>query len=106
MLDNSSDYHGEKHASQPILAASTDRKSGAVARHIGVKSVRRISANAGDAPGTMPNLMGYEAASAVRILEQRGVNVRLSGAGYVVAQSVDPSAPLRRGQTVRLTLKI
>lgn len=106
MLDNSSDFHGEKHASKPILAASTDRKSGAVARHAGVKSVCRISANAGDAPGAMPNLMGYEAASAVRILEQRGVNVRLSGAGYVVSQSVAPSAPLRRGQTVRLTLKI
>ena len=39
-------------------------------------------------------------------MEQRGINVRISGTGYVCSQSIPVNTPLRRGQTLVLRLKI
>ncbi|MDE7343220.1 MAG: PASTA domain-containing protein, partial [Muribaculaceae bacterium] len=39
-------------------------------------------------------------------LEQQGVNVRVQGAGRVVAQSIPPGAQLAQGSVITLTLKI
>ncbi|MDE5902265.1 MAG: PASTA domain-containing protein, partial [Muribaculaceae bacterium] len=54
----------------------------------------------------MPNVMGYDAPSAIRILEQQGVNVRIRGAGRVVSQSIPPGAALNKGTVVTLFLKV
>ena len=72
----------------------------------GARSVRRLKANDVSDMGRMPNLIGYDAASAIRIMEQRGINVRISGTGYVRSQSIPVDTPLRRGQTLVLRLKI
>lgn len=105
MLNNSSNYTDNPTTGdrRPLVAASTGSAAG-VARIAGTHGVRRMVGNYGANPHLMPKLIGYDASSAVRILESRGINVRLQGAGYVTAQSVAPDTPLRRGQTVRLKL--
>lgn len=105
MLHNSSDYTENRQENRPVLAASTQDRSSKLARVTGAQNMRRIKG--GDLTGGgMPNLTGYDAQTAIRILEQRGINAHIHGSGYVVAQSVAPGTPVRRGQTVRLTLRI
>lgn len=106
MLDNSSKYNTEMSSSKPRLAASSTNSSGRIANHVGAQSVLRIKSENTTPNGMMPNLTGYDAPSAVRILEKQGINVRLSGSGYVASQSIPAGTPLKRGQTVQLGLKI
>ncbi len=54
----------------------------------------------------MPNVMGFDAPTAVKILEEQGVNVRLQGSGRVVSQSLPPGSELRKGAVVTLSLKV
>ena len=58
------------------------------------------------AADTVPSVIGYDAPSALRILEQRGLNVRISGTGHVVGQSLPPGTPLKKGETIILRLRI
>lgn len=106
MLDNCSDFQGVTNGEKPLIAASSTNSSGNLAYATGTNSIKRLRSHAIENTDIMPDLSGYDAPSAVRILEQRGINVRLSGSGYVVTQSVEPGKTLRRGQTVRLSLKI
>ena len=106
MLNNASDYTMEKCQSKPVIAASSFDNSNRIAGMTGSRSVRRLKANDISDTGKMPNLIGYDAASAIRILEQRGINVRISGTGYVCSQSIPVDTPLRRGQTLVLRLRI
>ncbi|XOD67536.1 MAG: penicillin-binding protein [Flavobacteriales bacterium Tduv] len=53
----------------------------------------------------MPNLMGFPGKEAIPILENIGVIVQYQGLGKVLTQSIPAGAPLRRGQTVSLTLE-
>ena len=106
MLNNASDYAIEKCQSKPVIAASSFDNSNRIAGMTGSRSVRRLKANDVSDTGRMPNLIGYDAASAIRIMEQRGINVRISGTGYVCSQSIPVDTPLRRGQTLVLRLKI
>lgn len=107
MLDNASSYSEERRDSRPVLSASTVNNSSKIAAATGSTSMRRLQGQAhnGDRT-TMPNLAGYDAPSAVRILEQRGINARIQGSGHVVGQSVAPGQPVRKGQIVKLTLRI
>ena len=57
-------------------------------------------------PGCVPDLRGYDPKTAVATLEKLGLNVKLSGAGYVAEQSVPPGTPVARGASVILKLKI
>lgn len=106
MLRNSSEYDKERSGSAPLVAASSVNNTNQLARVTGAASVRRIRANANPDNGLMPDLAGYDASSAIRIMEQRGINVRLRGSGYVVSQSIPVDTPLKRGQTVTLKLRI
>lgn len=106
MLHNASDYAIEKRQSKPVIAASSHDNTSRIANMTGARSVRRLKANDVSDMGRMPNLIGYDAASAIRIMEQRGINVRISGTGYVRSQSIPVDTPLRRGQTLVLRLKI
>ena len=106
MLGNSSDYAEERHTDTPVLSGSTHKESASLARAAGVSSVKRLQAR-DDAPeAVMPNLTGFDAPSAVRLLEKRGINARISGAGYVYSQSIPPGTQLKRGSTVKLSLRI
>ena len=53
---------------------------------------------------TVPNVKGMSAKDAVYLIEKTGMEVRLVGAGAVVAQSIEPGAKVRNGVVI-LTLK-
>ena len=58
-----------------------------------------------DSPaGTVPNLTGMSARDAVRRLGRLGVDVRLSGDGFVVSQNPPAGAPIEPGSVSRLVL--
>lgn len=105
MLRNASTYTSERIDDAPVLSASVRPVGSRLAANIGNKRVKRVRAASPAAPGTMPDLKGYDAPSAVKILEERGIDVRLSGSGHVTGQSVAPGAPIRRGDKVKLILR-
>lgn len=109
MLDNSSTYTDSRTESAPVLAASMKGGAGSVAKKTGAKSVKTIKTENprhNISVKAMPNVMGFDASAAVKILEEQGVNVRLAGTGRVVAQSIPPGTALKKGSTIRLTLGI
>lgn len=54
--------------------------------------------------GLMPNVKGYGLRDAIYRLEKMRLNVRVSGRGRVVSQSVKPGDPVRPGNVVKLVL--
>ena len=54
--------------------------------------------------GVTPDVTGMGAKDAVYVLEHCGLNVRLSGRGQVVSQSVTPGSPVVKGQVVSIVL--
>jgi membrane peptidoglycan carboxypeptidase len=54
--------------------------------------------------GFMPDLRGLSAREALRVLSQIGMTSRMSGDGFVVAQTPEPGAPLVRGDACALRL--
>ena len=53
----------------------------------------------------VPSVIGMGARDAVYLMEKRGLKVTLSGRGRVVAQSLTPGEPFRRGNVCSLELK-
>ena len=53
----------------------------------------------------LPNVRGMGAKDAVYLMETYGLKVRLAGVGKVVSQSIAAGSYVRRGQTIKLTLK-
>lgn len=109
LLDNSSSYTEKKSSNAPIVYAAHGQSASKIAKAVKASSVKNIKTEDPKNNITikaMPDLRGFDAASAIRLLEQHGVNVRLNGSGRVVSQSIDPGASLRRGSTVTLSLKI
>jgi len=54
--------------------------------------------------GTVPNVKGMGATSAVFLLESAGLHVKITGIGRVKKQSINPGSKFKPGQTVFLTL--
>ena len=54
----------------------------------------------------VPNVIGYDAPSAVKILESRGLSVQLKGTGRVVWQSLPKGAAAKPGGKITLNLKV
>lgn len=108
MLDNASTFTEKRVDDTPILAGSR-RSTTKAARTVGASRVKTIKT---DDPShnisqrAMPNVMGYDAPTALRILEEQGVNVRILGSGRVVSQSIPPGAQLKRGAVITLTMRV
>ncbi|HKI90350.1 MAG TPA: penicillin-binding transpeptidase domain-containing protein, partial [Draconibacterium sp.] len=54
--------------------------------------------------GAVPDVSGMSVSDAVFILENSGLQVKISGVGKVKKQSLSPGIKFRRGQTIYLTL--
>ena len=106
MLNNASTYTDNKAVSMPVIAASLTGDYNKIAQALGAAGVKRIKAEAPQGNTTVPNVVGYDARSAVKLLEERGLNVRISGSGSVRAQSLPAGSEFRRGDRITLTLKI
>lgn len=107
MLNNNNNYASDSGNSSPVVDAST-KSVKKLAQTLGVGKVKKVKVQPADGNGgqLMPNLRGYDATSAISILERSGMKVILKGAGRVVAQSLDAGAQMRPGGEVILTLKI
>lgn len=53
----------------------------------------------------VPDVVGMTAKDAVYLIENKGMNVRLIGAGKIVKQSVQPGSQVFRGGLIELTLR-
>lgn len=108
MLNNSSTFTGQRTESVPVFAASEKVSPKEVNKSLGVARAKKIKPNAegnGDR-STIPNVLGYDAPTAIKILEARGVNVTLKGSGRVVSQSLSHGTPIKGGEKIVLNLKI
>lgn len=103
MLNNVSTYTATRCDSKPVVMASGKDDYAGVAKAVGSKSVARIP-YAPQGAG-IPDVKGYDARSAVRTLEGKGLNVSLTGSGKVVAQVPAAGSRYRRGEKVKLTLR-
>lgn len=92
-------------AGKPTLAASTSHPAEKTAATLRC-AVKTVSPKSAAPEGKVPDVTGYDLRSAIRILEDRGLNVDIAGAGRVIHQSIAPGSPIKRGQRIRLTLKV
>lgn len=108
MLDNSSNYTANAKSSAPVFFNSDKRNVNSLASALGVGKVNGFVnkyTNRNDGT-TLPDLAGYDAPSAVRILEQKGWDVIVEGSGYVATSVPAPGTAMRKGDVVRLKLRI
>lgn len=73
---------------------------------VGVKTAKRMRTPAATEKGCVPNVIGLSAKEAVALLENLGLSVKLTGAGYVAAQNVESGTPLTQVQEIQLTLSL
>ena len=55
-------------------------------------------------PGTVPNVVGLSLREAIVAIEERGYELKYKGTGAVVSQTPPAGQPLKKGQTIELTL--
>lgn len=104
MLDNSSSFTDKRADSQPLIVAGEGFDTNGLRASLGISGGRRVKApESGDG---IPNVVGYESPTALRVLETKGLRVILRGQGRVVSQSPAAGTPYKKGQQVNLYLKI
>lgn len=106
MLDNKSTYTDHRNSGVPVYMASEKFEPKDIDSHLGIASHKRVKAPAVTPAGTVPDVRGLDAPTAVMILEQRGIDVALRGSGRVVSQSLPVGSEIQPGSTITLSLKI
>lgn len=89
----------------PLVAAATSADAKRLGRALGT-SVRKVKTAPTVGRATVPDVKGFDMASAVKTLEERGLNVALRGAGRVTSQSLEPGQPIKQGMKIILNCKI
>ena len=90
---------------RPTIAASTRNDGENIANTLG-HPVKKVAAKNDCPAGKVPDVTGYDLRSAIKLLESRGLNVAVQGAGRVTRQSLQPGSKAIRGQKITLTLAI
>ena len=106
MLNNKSTYTDKKNTEAPLYMASEKFNPSEVDSHLGISRHKRVKSPALTPAGTIPDVRGLDAPTAIKMLEQRGVDVALKGTGRVVAQSLPVGEPIKPGTVITLSLKI
>lgn len=105
MLGDTPDYQAQSVASTPVLSNGDSKAMIGLQQQLNVRAQRLAAPLPGRQPaGRIPDVRGYDARSALRELEMRGVQVVIRGAGTVRQQSIAPGTPIRPRQTIYLTL--
>lgn len=89
----------------PLVAASNGSEPQSIASTLG-RPVKKVSSKATAPADKVPDVTGMDVRSAITLLEKRGLNVTVRGAGRVVGQSLAPGSHARRGGKIILTLKV
>ncbi|MDE6578476.1 MAG: PASTA domain-containing protein [Muribaculaceae bacterium] len=108
MLNNASTYTNERSSSVPVIAASSKVSANELSKALGINKAKRVKGNAdGDNNHSLiPNVIGYDAPTAVKILERRGVDVIIRGSGRVVSQSIAQGTKVSPGTKIILSLRV
>ena len=106
MLDNKSTYTDHRSGSVPVYMASEKFEPASVDSRLGIKSHQRVRIPDLSPTGTVPDVRGLDAPTAVKLLEQRGIEVALKGTGRVVSQSLPGGSEITPGSSITLSLRI
>lgn len=106
MLNNSSVYNECRSETSPVLAASSKCDTKNLTGAIGAKNVKRVKGATPLGNKSVPNVLGYDAPTAIKILEERGINVHITGSGRVTSQSLAAGSIIKRGQKITLNLSV
>ncbi len=106
MLNNSSTFTSEKNPSAPVFAASDKYHPSDVTPSLNITQSKKLKTEDATNNGLVPNVVGYDAPTAIKLLESRGLNVRISGNGRVVSQSLPKGSSFKPGQQITLSLRI
>lgn len=106
LLNNTSTFTSKKVDSTPVLAASDKCAPADLSSSLGISKMKAVKTDEVADNRLVPNVIGYDAPTAVKLLESRGLNVRLSGAGRVVSQSLPKGTEAKPGQQITLRLRI
>lgn len=106
MLNNSSTFTAERNESAPVFVASDKCSPSDLSSQLRITKMKKVQTEGSADNGVVPNVVGYDAPTAVKMLESRGLNVRLSGSGRVVSQSLPKGAAVKPGQKITLSLRI
>ncbi len=106
MLNNASSYAAERKGTLPVIRGDVKSDPNVVAAALGVKNMRHLKVDRKKLADKVPDVKGYDAPSAVKLLEESGLNVRIVGSGHVVSQSIAAGSQVQRGGTIYLKLQI
>ena len=106
LLNNKSTYTDKKTESVPVYMASEKFQPSEINSQLGISSHKRVKSPESFPIGVVPDVCGLDAPTAVKMLEQRGIDVSLRGKGRVVAQSIPMGSEIKPGTTITLSLKI
>ena len=106
MLNNKSTYTEKKNENAPVYAASEKFVPAEIDGHLGIRKHKKVKNPETYADGLVPDVRGYDAPTAIKMLEERGIDVELQGTGRVVSQSIAAGNEIKPGTTVTLRLRI
>ncbi|MDE6379710.1 MAG: PASTA domain-containing protein, partial [Muribaculaceae bacterium] len=90
---------------RPTVSATTSHDTEKIATAIG-HPIKKLTPKKEYPSGKVPDVTGFDLRSAIRLLESRGLNVNVEGAGRVTRQSIPAGSQVNRGQKIILTLGI
>ena len=117
LLGNSPTYLGKadkdgkqlvKNNTQPTFFASVGKQLLSNVRKglmLGDSKVKVMKSPEHQEKGRVPNVCNLNVRDAIRELEQAGLAVRFSGAGFVATQSIKPGTEIRQGEIINLSLR-
>lgn len=107
MLDNASHFDNQTSGVNPVVTPSQYANNKVLKEELGIHTLLTTKKPAPlKSAKAVPDVRGYDAPTAIRILEKLGLNVQIEGAGRVVAQSIPEGAQFRRGDNIKLNLQI
>lgn len=106
MLDNKSTYTDKHSSSVPVFMASEKYEASDLREGLGIARNKRVKSPEESPLSQVPDVRGLDAPTAVKLLEQRGMEVTLKGSGRVIAQSVAHGSKIEPGTKITLSLRI
>lgn len=103
MLGNTSDYRSVESIGNPVYYADMNNVSGELHRQLGGGAKSTIATPKKVTSG-VPDVMGLGLRDAIKLIEEAGYNVVVSGSGYVQSQSPSPGSHVPSGTKVKLQL--
>ena len=105
MLSGTPKLKSSASGERPTIAASFGNDSEKIASSLG-HPIKKMTPKKEYPSGKVPDVTGYDLRSAVNMLESRGLNVAVEGAGRVMRQSIPAGSKAVRGQKILITLAI